>query len=311
MFKLTKYIKLESLPFPYGKPQWPNTVERTPPKYALGARFETDWSRSPAIRAIRSIITDFFTKPAINILAKPTIMGTDRILEVPTPAIFAANHASHIDTPLLLTSLPDRYRHKTAVGAGADYFFNKRYKGYIWSFLLAAIPIERIKVSRRTNDLAKKVLSDGWSLILFPEGGRSPDGFAREFKGGAAQLSIKTQRPVIPVYIGGTYEIFGKHKTLPQKGKTVVNFGYPISPSTTDPRQFAKTIEAEVTRLADEVFSDYWSAAKNQGSHITPSLRSTDNESWIQDWNRPRYKNITQSREKAWLTLPLMKKKFE
>ena len=91
--------------------------------------------------------------------------------------IFAANRASHVDTPLLLTSLPERFRHRTAIAAGADYFFDRRWKGHMWAFLINAFPIERLRVSRRGADLAGSLLEDGWSIIIFPEGGRSPDGW--------------------------------------------------------------------------------------------------------------------------------------
>ncbi|CAG4915591.1 unnamed protein product, partial [Acidithrix sp. C25] len=95
------------------------------------------------------------------------VLGTDRLKGIDVPVIFAANHASHLDTPLLLSVLPDDFRHKTAVGAGADYFFDRKYKAVIWSFLLGAIPIERTRVSRRSTDLALEILRDDWNLILF------------------------------------------------------------------------------------------------------------------------------------------------
>src|SRR5437016_12735038 len=70
----------------------------------------------------------------------------------------AANHASHVDTPLLLTSLPERFRHRSAIAAGADYFFDKRWKGAMWAFLINAFPIERLRLSRRGADLAGRLL---------------------------------------------------------------------------------------------------------------------------------------------------------
>ena len=74
------------------------------------------------------------------------------------PVIFAANHASHVDTPLLLACLPLRFRHRTVVAAAADYFFDRRWKADAFSFLLGAIPIERTKVNRRSADLAAELL---------------------------------------------------------------------------------------------------------------------------------------------------------
>ena len=97
--------------------------------------------------------------------------------------IFAANHASHIDTPLLLTTLPVEFRHRTVVAAASDYFFDRTWKSVLWSFALAAIPIERSKVNRRSADTAAELVEDGWNLVIFPEGGRSPDGWTQPFHG--------------------------------------------------------------------------------------------------------------------------------
>ena len=134
------------------------------------------------------------------------------------PVIFAANHASHLDTPLLLTTLPARFRHRTVVAAAADYFFDRRWKAVLWSFTLAAIPIERARVNRRSAEVASDLLGDNWNLVIFPEGGRTPDGWAQEFRGGAAYLALRTGAPVIPVYLHGTRHILPKRDDAPGSG---------------------------------------------------------------------------------------------
>ncbi len=310
MALLSKYRSKVRLGFPLSRPIWPTEVPRSIPKSKLGANFKTEWSRRPPARLARALITDFVTKPAIAVLASPTVTGVDRISHLDSPVIFAANHASHLDTPLLLASLPEHFRHKTAVGAGADYFFDKTWKAYLWSFLLAAIPIERTKVSRRSNELALAVIAEGWNLVIFPEGGRTPDGFAREFKGGVAQLAVKTNTTVVPVYIGGTYEIYGKNSSRIRPGKTAVNFGHPLSPQGKEARGFVREIQVAVEHLADEVHSDYWSAQKRRGAGDTPSLESPKVNSWIADWNRPRIKSALPHSKGRWPRLPVLNKPF-
>ena len=54
---------------------------------------------------------------------------------------------------------------------------------------MGAIPIERTKVTRRSAHQAAALLDDGWSMLIFPEGGRSPDGWGQPFRGGAASLA--------------------------------------------------------------------------------------------------------------------------
>ena len=117
-------------------------------------------------------------------LAAPDRRGQDRLASLEGPAIFAANHHSHLDTPLLLTSIPEPWRHKILVGAAADYFFGTRLTSALSSLVIGAIPIERSRVSRRSADQAAELASQGWSLLLFPEGGRSPDGWGQPFRGG-------------------------------------------------------------------------------------------------------------------------------
>ncbi len=304
----SKFTLRGRMPFPVSRPTWPADVPRSIPKSKLGANFRTEWSRTLIARIARAIITELVTKPGVKIVASPTVTGVDRIAHLRSPVIFAANHASHLDTPLLLTSLPERFRHKTAVGAGADYFFDKAWKAYLWSFLLAAIPIERHKVSRRSSDLALSVIKDGWNLVLFPEGGRTPDGFAREFKGGVAQLALKTDTVVVPVYIGGTYEIYGKNSSRMRPGVSAVNFGHPLSPSGKDAREFVREIQAAVEHLADEVHSDYWSAQKRRGLGSTPSLQNPQPQSWIADWKRPRVADQQSETKRRWPRLPIINK---
>jgi len=118
------------------------------------------------------------------VVAQPQLRGDEYLTDLAGPVIFAANHASHIDTPLLLACLPLRFRHRTVVAAAADYFFDRRWKADAFSFLLGAIPIERTKVNRRSADLAAELLADDWNLVIFPEGGRSPDGWAQQFRVG-------------------------------------------------------------------------------------------------------------------------------
>ena len=132
---------------------------------------------------------------------------------VEAPAIFVANHSSHVDTGLLLSILPPRFRHKTVVAGAADYFFDRRWKAHLFALGLGAIPIERHKVNRKSVDTATGLLDEGWNLIIFPEGGRSPDGWFQPMRGGAAYLATRTGRPVVPVHIEGTYRI------LPRGGK--------------------------------------------------------------------------------------------
>jgi 1-acyl-sn-glycerol-3-phosphate acyltransferase len=271
--------------FPLVAPSWPGSVARPGPEPELGVHYDTAWSRRYGVRLARAVVLDNVTRPLARIVASPELRGDEGLVDLETPVIFAANHASHIDTPLLLASLPLRFRHRTVVAAAADYFFDRRWKADAFSFLLGAIPIERTKVNRRSADLAAELLADDWNLVIFPEGGRSPDGWAQEFRGGAAYLASRTGRPVVPVHLDGTRHIIPKGGGTIRRKRTTVTFGTPLWPTgSDDARHFSTRIEAAVATLAAESMTDWWAARKQAAAGDTPSLQGPDIAPWRRSW---------------------------
>ncbi|MGH9181610.1 MAG: lysophospholipid acyltransferase family protein, partial [Acidimicrobiales bacterium] len=171
-------------------------MPRPPARPRTGVDFATGWARRYPARVARAALLDGVTRPLVHALASPTIDGLDRLESLVAPAIFAANHASHVDTPLVLTALPERFRHRTAVAAAADYFFDKRWKATFHALTINAIPVERRRASPQSTRLSAELLAGGWSLIIFPEGGRSPDGWARVHEAGTAYLAVRNGVPV-------------------------------------------------------------------------------------------------------------------
>jgi 1-acyl-sn-glycerol-3-phosphate acyltransferase len=271
--------------FPLAAPTWPGSVPRPAPEPELGVHYDTAWSRRYPVRLARAMVLDNVTRPLARALASPQLRGDEQLVDVEVPVIFAANHASHVDTPLLLACLPLRFRHRTVVAAAADYFFDRRWKADAFSFLLGAIPIERTKVNRRSADLAADLLADAWNLVIFPEGGRSPDGWAQEFRGGAAYLASRTGRPVVPVHLDGTRHILPKGGGTVRRTRTTVTFGTPLWPADgEDARRFSARIEAAVATLANESSTDWWTARRQAAAGTTPSLQGPEVAPWRRAW---------------------------
>ena len=272
--------------FPWVGPTWPGTVPRPPATRNLGAEYDTKWARSPAARLGRAVILDNVIRPAVKVLADPQVGGLDRIEGLEGAVIFASNHASHLDTPLLLANLPERYRHKTVVAAAADYFFDKTFKAHINALSIAAFPVDRTTVSRRSLELATALLEDGWSLVIYPEGGRTPDGWAREFRGGAAFLARRVNVPVVPVHLEGTRRILRKGRGLAgvRRSTTHVTFGRPIDPAGMETKELSARIERDVAILADEVGTDWWTARRRAAGGTTPPLSGPEGGAWRRAW---------------------------
>jgi 1-acyl-sn-glycerol-3-phosphate acyltransferase len=282
--------------FPYRAPTAPRGVEVPVEPPSLGADYETDWARSPAARVARGVIAEGPMRAVVRGLADPEVFGVDRLDDLrrqaaerdgaPPPLIFAPNHHSHVDTALMFRAVPFTWRKRLVVAAAADYFFDKRWKATISALSLNAIPIDREATGRRSADMIRDLIDDGWSLVIYPEGGRSPDGWGQDFKAGAAYLSSRTGAPVVPVFLDGTGSIFGKGMKRPKPGRTRVVFGTPLHPIDGEStRRFNARIQAAVTTLADEATTDWWAARRRAADGTSPRLGGPDYTGWRRQWD--------------------------
>lgn len=290
------------VPFPLRAPTVPNGVEPRRPKPRLGADYDTDWARSYPARFARVLLVEGVVRPVVDIMAAPRVTGVDRLHDLDGPAIFAPNHHSHLDTPLMLSTIPEPWQHHLAIAAGADYFFDTKLKAPLSAGVLGAVPIERTKVNRKSADDLAALLADGWSLLIFPEGGRSPDGWGQAFRPGAAYLSLRCGVPVVPVHIEGTGEVLRKGKRLPTPGRTTVTFGAPMfADEDEDSRQFAIRIQQAVETLADETTHDWYTARTRAHAGTTPSLEGPDAVgAWRRTWELGTRTPRRQRQQRTW-----------
>lgn len=274
--------------FPVKRPAWPVKVPAPLPTRSTGIEYDTSWSRSPLACKLRSAYIDGLLRPSMYAIAKPSVRGAGELDLVEPPVIFVANHSSHLDTPLVLSILPKTFSRKITVAAAADYFFDRTWKAHLFSLTLGAIPVERKRPDRTSAKLAISLVEDGWNLVIFPEGGRSPDGWLQEIRGGAAYIAEHTKRPIIPIYISGTYQIMSKGHSRISPGSTKVTFGHPIMYSDNQNlRQINDHIYRSLARLADESATDWWSAAKRGAGDGSPSLNGPDSAAWLRAWKLP------------------------
>ena len=287
--------------FPYRAPTTPLTVEPRVEKPTLEGHYDSAWARKMPARYARFFVTEGMLRPVIAGLAQPERRGLDRLADLEGPAIFAANHHSHLDAGLLITSLPEPQRHQVFAGAAADYFFDTRVKATASALVLNAIPIERTKVGRRSADQAAELLDAGWSMVIFPEGGRSPDGWGHPFRGGAAYLAIRCGVPVVPVHLAGTGRILPKGKNRPTPGRTVVTFGAPLLAEEGERSQaLADRIERAVATLADESLTDWYSARRRAAAGDTPPLSGPQAGAWRRTWELSAHRTKRRSTATRW-----------
>jgi len=168
-------------------------------------------------------------RPIIKHYVHPKVTGLENLAGHKGPLILAANHSSHMDTPLVLDSLPWELRHKTLVAAATDYFFSSRVLGMFVSVAVGAVPMDRRSVSKQTMDKVESLLAQGWCLVIYPEGSRTLDGRLYRGKTGIARLALSSSVPVVPVGIVGTYHAMPAGRSWPVYGQVEVRFGKPLT----------------------------------------------------------------------------------
>jgi 1-acyl-sn-glycerol-3-phosphate acyltransferase len=190
--------------------------------------------------------------PALRLVAPLTVEGTEHLRGV-GPFIFAANHSSHLDALVILAALPGRLRQRVRVAAAADYFFTNRIKGLLVSMALNAFAFERRGPGCNASlDEAQRLLRAGQSVLIFPEGTRSPDGQMQPFKRGVGTLALADGIPVIPIHIEGAHEAWPKGAFWPRRHQIAVRFGAPLCfAQPGEPLEVAACVERAVRNLAD------------------------------------------------------------
>ena len=168
-------------------------------------------------------------RPVINHYVHPEVTGLENLADLDPPLILAANHSSHMDTPLILNSLPKELRHRTLVAAASDYFFTSRALGLFVSLAMGAVPMDRRAASKQTMDKVDNLLEQKWCLVIYPEGSRTLDGRLYRGKTGIARLALSARAPVVPVGIVGTYNAMPAGRSWPVRHRVKVHFGKPLT----------------------------------------------------------------------------------
>ncbi|MBX6390870.1 MAG: 1-acyl-sn-glycerol-3-phosphate acyltransferase [Frankia sp.] len=243
----------------------------------VGREFPTAWARTPSGRAARAAFLAGVMTPLLHSQLTVSVAGTEVFDDLgEQPVLIVANHASHLDASLLLCALPPAVRSRTAVTAAADYFFESTWRGLSTALAFATVPIDRRGGAPSSTPL--DLLSDGWNLVIFPEGTRSPDGHRGRFRLGAAYLAINTGVPVVPVGLRGTYRAMprGRSWPIPGRPQVSVRFGKPMRPADgEDVRGLTARLAAEVDRLVTEDETSWWASLPRpvgpDGRRVSPA----------------------------------------
>jgi 1-acyl-sn-glycerol-3-phosphate acyltransferase len=168
-----------------------------------------------------------------------TVTGRENLDALAGPAIFVANHQSHMDTLVLFEAMPERIKRNLYFGAAADRWFVKGKKKLVlqpWyqSMVLGNFPIVR-GGGAQALAYAGWLLKQGCNVCIFPEGTRTTKDELGRFKPGVAILALELGVPVVPVYLSGLREMRPKGALHASPGPAGVDIFAPVkfAPGTT------------------------------------------------------------------------------
>jgi long-chain acyl-CoA synthetase len=246
------------------------SIERlleAPPPRAPAFRYPLWPLRWPA-RAFRAVVLSCLARSVMFLLGWPSIRGREKPASAMAPLLVVANHVTYLDPALVLFALPRRIRRRLAVAMDGERleamrhppsgtgFFSAAF-ARVQCFLLVSIfnvfPLPRQAGFQRSFAFAGELIDRGWSVLIFPEGELTHDGQISPFRAGIGLLASRLRVPVLPVYLGGLWELKQAGKRRSRAGTTKVIFGEP-SIFNADDRAEAVTreIERRVRDLARE-----------------------------------------------------------
>ncbi|HZV33528.1 MAG TPA: lysophospholipid acyltransferase family protein, partial [Verrucomicrobiae bacterium] len=166
------------------------------------------------------------------------------------PVILASNHESFLDPPLVGSGLK----------RDINYLARKslfRYPGIGWVLrTVNAVPVDRDGGGAAGLKAIMDRLHAGGAIILFPEGTRTRDGKLQPARSGIGLTVIKSDAPVVPVRVFGTYEAWGRNVHFPRPHRVAVKYGKPMdfAKVRAEAKDCSKTRLKEIyQQVADEI----------------------------------------------------------
>jgi len=153
-------------------------------------------------------------------------------------AIFCSNHNSHMDVALISSAVGKSFNHFGMLAA-IDYWFDSRIKKILTNFVMNLIPIAR-KTSAKDNSisfqdtiaLCKSFMDYGnRNIVIFPEGSRGEPDQIKPFRNGAARFSLALNKPIVPVFIHGSFRAWPRGKVFMRPCRITINILEPMYPN--------------------------------------------------------------------------------
>lgn len=223
------------------------------------------WPQNWFVRAIRILVYQMITLPYILVMARPKVIGRERLKDFKGPALIISNHVAQIDIGFLMAALPMHLRNRLGVAMQGEQLRSMRHPPQNWPFIkrwweqlqyaliaglfnVFSLP-QRAKY-RESFRFAGELADKKYSVVIFPEGRRTETGEMAPFRSGIGLLATQLNLPIIPMRIDGLikFKIAKKHYAPPHAVQ--VRIGDPVRfEPTADPEEIARELQKIVENL--------------------------------------------------------------
>jgi long-chain acyl-CoA synthetase len=222
------------------------------------------WNRTLPARIVRRINLPTWILPLARIFAWLRVEGLENLKAIDGPVVFAANHQSHMDVPVIFAALPPRWRYRVAPAMAKEFFkahffpdehgrrawFANSLNYYLAALVFNAFPLpQREAGARQTLRYVGDLLGNGYSVLIFPEGRRTERGEIDHFRPGIGMIASRLDVPVVPVRLEGLDKVLHHTWHMARPGPARVAFGAPLTLSGEDYEALAKQVEDAVRQL--------------------------------------------------------------
>ena len=235
----------------------------TPLRAAEETSFPT-YNRSWIAKLIRGLSLEGLLLPIAKMIARRKVSGLENLDSLHGPVIFAANHQSHFDAPIILASLPLRWRRQIAPAMWKEYFdahfhpekysrlehWTNSFLYWLIALLFNGFPIPQTEAGAGESiRYMGELVEGGWSILIFPEGERTTTGEIGRFFPGVGMITSRLRLPVVPVRLRGFDRVLPRNAKWPHPGRVEVRFGAPIQIQGDSYTALALRVEEAVRNL--------------------------------------------------------------
>jgi len=223
------------------------------------------WAQRWPVTWLRLFIYYLLVWPATVIMARPKIIGREKLKNFKGPALVISNHITRSDIGFISKALPPRLRHRLAPAMlgemlremrypPREWFFLRRWYAKLRYFLVTALfnvfSLPQKAAYQESFQYAGRLADRGYNVLIFPEGKRTQTGETAEFRKGIGLLATRLNLPVIPMRIDGLFGLKQKKQRFSKAGTVQVRIGEPVRfESTDDPEEIAKRLQEIVRQL--------------------------------------------------------------